>query len=100
MNNEKLLKKRNSNRWPLFIDPEGQFSIWVRKIEQNNNLQVIKLSDGDFVRTLENCIQFGYPVLLENIGEEIDPVLDTVLLKQTFKQVMNTLIASIPNLPK
>lgn len=56
-------------------------------MEQNSNLHVIKLSDNDFVRTLENCIQFGYPVLLENVGEELDPVLDSLLLKQTFKQV-------------
>ena len=31
--------------------------------------------------------QFGNPCLLENVGEELDPILDTILLKQTFKQV-------------
>ena len=30
--------------------------------------------------------QFGNPCLLENIGEELDPMLEPVLLKQTFKQ--------------
>jgi dynein heavy chain len=55
-------------------------------MEKANNLHVIKLTDGDFVRTLENCIQFGTPVLLENIGEELDPLLEPLLLKQTFKQ--------------
>ena len=35
-------------------------------------------------------LQFGYPVLLENVGEELDPVLEPLLLKQTFKQVMDT----------
>ena len=38
------------------------------------------------LRTLENCIQFGTPVLLEDIGEELDPILEPLLLKQTFKQ--------------
>lgn len=47
---------------------------------------VIKLSDSDYVRKLENCIQFGTPVLLENIGEEIDSVLEPLLIKQFFKQ--------------
>lgn len=55
-------------------------------MEKANNLHVVKMSDGDFVRTLENCIQFGTPVLLENVGEELDPVLEPLLLKQTFKQ--------------
>lgn len=35
---------------------------------------------------LENAIQFGLPVLLENVGEELDPLLEPVLLKQVFKQ--------------
>lgn len=55
-------------------------------MEKANNLHIIKLTDSDFVRTLENCIQFGTPVLLENIGEELDPILEPLLLKQTFKQ--------------
>uniref|UniRef100_A0A3B3BZA4 Dynein heavy chain ATP-binding dynein motor region domain-containing protein n=3 Tax=Oryzias melastigma TaxID=30732 RepID=A0A3B3BZA4_ORYME len=38
------------------------------------------------MRTLENCIQFGTPLLLENVGEELDPSLEPLLLKQTFKQ--------------
>ena len=50
------------------IDPQGQANKWVKNMEKANNVHVIKLSDGDFVRTLENCIQFGTPVLLENIG--------------------------------
>ena len=49
-------------------------------------LQVIKLTDADYIRTLENSIQFGTPVLLENVGEELDPSLEPLLLKQTFKQ--------------
>ncbi|XP_076449948.1 dynein axonemal heavy chain 7-like [Babylonia areolata] len=76
----------NSRRWPLMIDPQGQANKWVKNMEKSNNLHVIKLSDSDFVRTLENCIQFGTPVLLENIGQELDPILESLLLKQTFKQ--------------
>ena len=47
---------------------------------------MIKLTDADYIRTLENSIQFGTPVLLENVGEELDPSLEPLLLKQTFKQ--------------
>lgn len=42
----------------------------------------MKLSDRDFLRSLENAIRFGKPCLLENIGEELDPALDPVLLRQ------------------
>ena len=33
-----------------------------------------------------NYTQFGTPVLLENVGEELDPLLEPLLLKQTFRQ--------------
>ncbi|XP_053173949.1 dynein axonemal heavy chain 12 [Scomber japonicus] len=76
----------NSRRWPLMIDPQGQANKWVKNSEKDNKLNVIKLTDGDYMRTLENCIQFGTPLLLENVGEELDPSLEPLLLKQTFKQ--------------
>uniref|UniRef100_A0A8C3CUP6 Dynein axonemal heavy chain 7 n=1 Tax=Cairina moschata TaxID=8855 RepID=A0A8C3CUP6_CAIMO len=74
------------SRWPLMIDPQGQANKWIKNMEKANSLHIIKLSDPQFVTTLENCIQFGSPVLLENIGEELDPILEPLLLKQTFKQ--------------
>ncbi|XP_029397555.1 dynein heavy chain 12, axonemal [Mus pahari] len=76
----------NSRRWPLMIDPQGQANKWIKNSEKDNQLSVIKLSDTDYMRTLENCIQFGTPLLLENVGEDLDPSLEPLLLKQTFKQ--------------
>jgi dynein heavy chain len=76
----------NSRRWPLMIDPQGQANKWIKNMEKPNKLSVIKLSDPTYARTLENCIQFGTPVLLENVGEELDPLLEPLLLKQVFKQ--------------
>jgi len=68
------------------IDPQGQANKWIRNMEKANNLQVIKLTDGNYLRSLENSIQFGTPVLLENVGEELDPSLEPLLQKQLFKQ--------------
>lgn len=76
----------NARRWPLMIDPQGQANKWIRNMEKSNGLQVIRLSDANYLRTLENAIQFGIPVLLENIGEELDPSLEPLLQKQIFKQ--------------
>ena len=75
----------NARRWPLMIDPQGQANKWIKNMERENNVQVIKLTDGDYLRTLENAIQFGLPVLLENVKEELDPSLEPLLLKQLFK---------------
>ena len=59
---QNILFFSNARRWPLMIDPQGQANKWIKNMEKANNLHVIKLSDADFVRTLENCIQFGTPV--------------------------------------
>ena len=75
-----------ARRWPLMIDPQGQANAWVKNVYSDRNLQVIKLTDGDYLRTLENAIRFGAPVLLENVQETLDPALEPVLLKQTFKR--------------
>ena len=79
-------------RWPLLIDPQGQANRWIRNTYANDNLQVIKLSEKDFLRTLENGIRYGAPVLLENVGQELDPALEPVLLKQIFKRAGQNLI--------
>lgn len=76
----------NARRWPLMIDPQNQANKWIKNLERSANLQVIKLSDGgEYIRVLENAIQFGLPVLLENVAEELDPSLEPLLLKQLFK---------------
>lgn len=76
----------NARRWPLMIDPQGQANKWIKNMEKANRLGIIRFSQPDYTRVLENSIQFGLPVLLENVGEEIEPILESVLLKQTFKQ--------------
>jgi len=44
-------------------------------MEKRNRLQVIKLTDTNYIRVVENAIQMGLPVILENILEEINATL-------------------------
>ena len=74
-----------SRRWPLMIDPQSQANRWIKNLEKDNKLRIIKLSQSDFLRTLESSIRVGVPVLLENVQEALDPSLDPVLLKQVYK---------------
>ncbi|KAA0196090.1 Dynein heavy chain 1 axonemal [Fasciolopsis buskii] len=81
-----------SRRWPLFIDPQGQANKWIKALGANEGMNVIKMSDKDFLRSLENSIRFGKPCLLENVGEELDPALEPILLKQTYRHQGATVI--------
>ena len=46
---------------------------------------MFKLSQSDFVRNIETCVQYGRPVLLENVGETIDSILEPLLTKSIYK---------------
>ena len=81
-----------SRRWPLMIDPQGQANRWIKKMEQDAGLDVVKLTNKDMLRTMENCVRFGRACLLENVFETLDAALEPVLLKQTYKQGGNEVI--------
>lgn len=44
-------------------------------------LKVIDFQMPDYLTVLENAIQFGNPVLLQNVQEELEPSLNPVLNK-------------------
>ncbi|CAG5929115.1 unnamed protein product [Menidia menidia] len=79
-------------RWPLMIDPQDQATRWIRSKEAKNGLKVIKLTDKNFLCTLENAVRMGMPVLLEELKETLDASLEPLLLKQTFVADGRTLI--------
>jgi hypothetical protein len=50
-----------------------QANKWIKSMEEQHGLRLIKLSDGRYLQTLEACVRNGNPLLLEDIGEELDP---------------------------
>merc|ERR1719453_573637 len=71
-----------ARRWPLMIDPQRQANKYIKglgKVASENGMNVCKLSDPNVLQTLELGIQFGRWVLLENIGESLDPALEPIL---------------------
>lgn len=97
-----------ASRWSLMIDPQEQvvYKIarifdgltklcsmhlkairWIRNMELENNLKVCKLTDASLMRVLEASIRLGTPVLLQEVGETLDPSLEPILLKEIYTLV-------------
>lgn len=52
-----------------------QANHWIRNKESKSGLKVIKLTDNNFLRILENSIQLGLPVLLEEVWTLLCPLM-------------------------
>ena len=90
INNSILVDK--CRRWPLMIDPQQQANQWLKKKELVNNVMVTTMTDINLLRTLENCIRLGKSLLIEDLGETLEPALEPILQKAVFKQGSRILI--------
>lgn len=51
-------------------------------MSKENGIKTLKFTDGAYLKYLEAGIRNGNPVLIENIGEDMDPAIEPLLQKQ------------------
>ncbi|KAH0505566.1 Dynein heavy chain 6, axonemal [Microtus ochrogaster] len=79
-------------RWPLMIDPQDQANRWIRNKESKSGLKVIKLTDNNFLRILENSIRLGLPVLLEEVCIKVTIINFTVTKSGLEDQLLSDVV--------
>jgi dynein heavy chain len=82
----------NSARWPLMIDPQLQGILWISEREKENNLTVVQLTQHKYIDKVENAMTQGETIIIENMGDAVDPVLDPVLARAVIKKGRSLII--------
>uniref|UniRef100_A0A2K6TUR9 Dynein axonemal heavy chain 17 n=1 Tax=Saimiri boliviensis boliviensis TaxID=39432 RepID=A0A2K6TUR9_SAIBB len=75
----------NTERWPLIVDAQLQGIKWIKN-KYGRELKAIRLGQKSYLDIIEQAISEGDTLLIENIGETVDPVLDPLLGRNTIKK--------------
>lgn len=81
-------------RWPLCIDPQEQAVKWLTQqfnvagpsialnAKNKSSLKVVKLTEPSWMRTLEAQIRLGGVVIIDDVGETLDPALEPLISRR------------------
>ena len=61
----------------------------ANKKAPSGNLIVVQMTQKNWLRKVVGAIQNGWPCIIENLGEEIDSVLDPVLMRTVYRKGRN-----------
>lgn len=86
-----------SSRYPLMVDPQGQANRWIRnrekhRIQQNPIMCITTLSAKNLKDQIEFTMGEGLCLLIENVENDVDPMLDPVMEKQIIRKGKNMYI--------
>ena len=83
-----------SLRWPLLIDPQMQgvkwaVSHWERR---GGSVVVVKMDDDGYLTHIEQAMVSGVTVMIQNMGEEIDAMLQPILSRSVSRRGTSSMI--------
>ena len=74
----------NSARWPLLIDPQLQAIAWVKEMEKESGLKILRLGTKSMMKDICHAIEYGGVVVIENMYEKLDAVLMPIVARQVY----------------
>ncbi|CAG9129073.1 unnamed protein product [Plutella xylostella] len=74
-----------ARRWALAADPQGQAARWIQRLEETRHVQVVDFGQPNYLKIVESCLSKGTPLLIQNVGEVLDPSIEPILDKAIVK---------------
>lgn len=75
----------SGNRYPLIIDPQLQGQKWI-KGREGAEMVLMQLTQANWQRKIELAVEQGLVLMIEAVGQEIDPLLDPLLSRAYVKK--------------
>lgn len=66
---------------PRHLTSPTQGITWLKQKEASRNLQILRFGQKDILRRLQQAMEGGFSVIIENMGEAIDPVVLPVVIR-------------------
>uniref|UniRef100_A0A8D0CKY1 Dynein axonemal heavy chain 17 n=1 Tax=Scleropages formosus TaxID=113540 RepID=A0A8D0CKY1_SCLFO len=85
MSTENATILTSCERWPLMVDPQLQGIKWIKN-KYGEALRVIRIGQRGYLDSVEMALSSGEVVLIENLEENVDPVLGPLLGRETIKK--------------
>ena len=109
MSTENATILTQSIKWPLMIDPQLQGIKWI-KSRYRKTLNIIQLDQKSCLEMVERllllpvvsfsffclrCVSSGVPLLIENMPEEVDPVMEPLLGRWLKRMVIHSFMTKL-----
>ena len=91
LSTENAIVLNRYQRYPLVIDPSGQATAFLSNLYASKKLVKTSFIDTNFLKNLESALRFGTTLLVQDV-EKVDPILNSVLNRETHKQGGRVLI--------
>ena len=85
MSTENATILTNSLKWPMMIDPQLQGVKWIKN-KYSKTITTIRLGQDGYLELIEKCVSEGRVLLIENMPEDVEPVLDPLLGRQLIRK--------------
>ena len=72
-----------SSHWVMILDPHQQATTWLKARYASSNLMILQPNQEGYLKSIAMAVRTGTPILLEDCGDELDPVLNSLLMKHT-----------------
>ncbi|TPP62553.1 Dynein heavy chain 5 [Fasciola gigantica] len=75
----------NTIRYPLLMDPQEQGKKWLCKL-YSNNVTITSFNNQAFIAELEDALNYGQPILIDHVSEDVDPAINDVISQKFSKK--------------